>query len=197
MPPASCLSPGSPCAPPCSSPARAYPAASRSRRCITRPTRNALSPTRYGPKWIASHAMTKPADLETSSNRQRGQTDQLETQVEVAAEDADQTDHDQIDGHDVIQQARHQQNQDAGDQGNQGSQGEVHGVLLASDSTGCLCFRLSMDAKPRHSCNAHYPTARLPGSDFNSLLTLDLLKDLHEHSHPADLTVSVQSLGQP
>lgn len=38
---------------------------------------------------------------------------------------ADQTNHDQVDGHDEIQQPGHQQNQNAGQQGNQGCEAEV------------------------------------------------------------------------
>jgi len=45
----------------------------------------------------------------------------------TAAEQADQADHDQVDGHDVGQQARTHQDEDAGDEGEDGGEGDGHG----------------------------------------------------------------------
>jgi hypothetical protein len=47
---------------------------------------------------------------------------------QIAAEDTDQANDDQIDCHNKIQQARHGQNENAGDQRNEGSkaEGDIH-----------------------------------------------------------------------
>src|SRR6185503_17753792 len=55
-------------------------------------------------------------------------------EAEVAgAEQPDHADHDQVDGDDVVEEPRHDQDQDAGDEGNDGSEaeGEVHRPTIA------------------------------------------------------------------